>query len=241
MRTAVATATLTIAFVTALSSCSPSIRLSVAARPPDAIRFSSELGPAASALARRFGGDAPLFRVEETALRFLDAPLFRVEETAISLQNAGLVPEKVETPTPTSLRVSATLPALDGLLGAITVNRQNRTLTAHITRESLMRALELAPDGSADFLELLMAPAITGEQISVAEYEQTIASAYGKSVADELRASTCTVTVDCPDPCARATISPVGEGKIQGTAAVFRVPLSALLVLDRPIEIRVAW
>ncbi len=226
MRTAVATATLTIAFVTALSSCSPSIRLSVAARPPDAIRFSSELGPAASALARRFGGDAPLFRVEETA---------------ISLQNAGLVPEKVETPTPTSLRVSATLPALDGLLGAITVNRQNRTLTAHMTRESLMRALELAPDGSADFLELLMAPAITGEQISVAEYEQTIASAYGKSVADELRASTCTVTVDCPDPCARATISPVGEGKIQGTAAVFRVPLSALLVLDRPIEIRVTW
>lgn len=226
MRTAVTATTLTLAFVTALSSCSPSIRLSVAARPPDAIRFSSELGPAASALARRFGGDAPLFRVEETA---------------ISLQNAGLVPEKVETPTPTSLRVSATLPALDGLLGAITVNRQNRTLTAQITRESLARALELAPDGSADFLELLMAPAITGEQISVAEYEQTIASAYGKSVADELRASTCTVTVDCPDPCARATISPVGEGKIQGTAAVFRVPLSALLVLDRPIEIRVAW
>jgi len=226
MRTAVTATTLTLAFVTALSSCSPSIRLSGAARPPDAIRFSSELGPAASALARRFGGDAPLFRVEETA---------------ISLQNAGLVPEKVETPTPTSLRVSATLPALDGLLGAITVNRQNRTLTAHITRESLARALELAPDGSADFLELLMAPAITGEQISVAEYEQTIASAYGKSVADELRASTCTVTVDCPDPCARATISPVGEGKIQGTAAVFRVPLSALLVLDRPIEIRVAW
>ncbi|HOT62984.1 MAG TPA: hypothetical protein PLU93_08985 [Treponemataceae bacterium] len=226
MRTAVAATTLTLAFVTALSSCSPSIRLSVAARPPDAIRFSSELGPAASALARRFGGDAPLFRVEETA---------------ISLQNAGLVPEKVETPTPTALRVSATLPALDGLLGAITVNRQNRTLTAQITRESLARALELAPDGSADFLELLMAPAITGEQISVAEYEQTIASAYGKSVADELRASTCTVTVDCPDPCARATISPVGEGKIQGTAAVFRVPLSALLVLDRPIEIRVAW
>jgi hypothetical protein len=86
------------------------------------------------------------------------------------------------------------------------------------------------------YLEALMAPLATGEELSNAEYLKLVESMYGKGIADEISASTIRVSVDFP-----GQVQSVQGGTFSGSRAEFQIPLLDLLVLEKPLVYEVTW
>ena len=93
-----------------------------------------------------------------------------------------------------------------------------------ISRESIKKAIEVMPASTGDYLDLLMAPVFTDEKLSAAEYEDIIASAYGKTIVAELRKSGFTLTVRCPSAVHSAKASAPGTATFSGSSAVIKIP-----------------
>ena len=209
----------------ALSGCSPRATITVDGQKA---AFDSDMTPTAEKTVRRFTG--------------ANAELFDRAKIEASLKKSGFAVDRVEFPKQSSLSIRASAPGLDGLFaGAVSYAPGGRKLTVTISRATLAAATDsLSPD-MRDYVELLMAPAFTGESLGEAEYLDVIRAAYGNTLADELTKSRCVLNVECPTPpkslVARA---PVAATK-SGTRATFAIPLPTLLALETPIVASVEW
>ena len=97
------------------------------------------------------------------------------------------------------------------------------------------------PASMNDYIDLLMAPAFTGETMTQAEYIDVVRSAYGKTIAAELLKSDFTIAVHCPNTVKQAKIDEPGSSSSAGNEATFRIPLAALLAMEKPIQAKVGW
>ncbi len=168
--------------------------------------------------------------------------LYDREAILASLGNAGFRADSLEFPGRAGIRLALTLLKAEGFLeNALTVSRENKRVSIEISRDTLERALALMPPETRDYLDLFMAPVFTGEELTEREYREIIAAAYGKTLASELATSNFTMTVQCPATVSRATVSPPGTVATASNAAVFRVPLTTLLVLETPITAEANW
>jgi hypothetical protein len=95
--------------------------------------------------------------------------------------------------------------------------------------------LFISPEITA-YLEALMAPLATGEELSRAEYLELVGSMYGKGIADEISASTISASIDFP-----GQVQTVQGGTFSGARAEFQIPLLDLLVLETPLSYAVTW
>ena len=86
------------------------------------------------------------------------------------------------------------------------------------------------------YLEALMAPIATGEEINGEEYLELVESVYGKGVADEIAVSTIRASVDFP-----GVIQNAEGGTFSGRRVEFEIPLLDLLVLEEPLTYEVIW
>jgi hypothetical protein len=86
------------------------------------------------------------------------------------------------------------------------------------------------------YLEALMAPLATGEELDKDEYLELVASVYGKGIADEIAQSVVNVSIDFPGKVQR-----VKGGTFSGNRAEFKIPLLDLLVLETPLNYNVIW
>jgi hypothetical protein len=217
-----------LAITALLSGCSPSVTLAVSANSANAASFYAEISPTAETLVRRFAGEG--------------TEIFDKAEITKSITKAGLSIDKIEFPKKTGISVALTVPNLNTVLGsAIAVSSTGKRLSFTLSRESLAKAIALMPASTGDYLELLMAPAFTGENLTAAEYESTIAAAYGKTVGAELMTSKLTVKVQCPAPAREARIDTPATSAKAGSEATFTIPLSALLAMEKPIAAQVTW
>jgi hypothetical protein len=96
--------------------------------------------------------------------------------------------------------------------------------------------LKLAPPFIAVYLTALMAPIATGESLGRDEYLLLASSVYGKGIADEIRGSALSFSIDFPGP-----VSGIAGGTFKGSRAEFKIPLLDLLVLDKPLVYDVRW
>jgi len=110
-------------------------------------------------------------------------------------------------------------------------------LAVHLDRSSAPRLLtQIAPE-AVDYLSALMAPAATGEALSKEEYLALVESVYGKALASEIAASRVTAVITMPN-----TVKSVkGGGTYSGREARFSIPLTDLLVLERPLGYEITW
>ena len=88
----------------------------------------------------------------------------------------------------------------------------------------------------AGYLNALMAPLATGEEISKSEYLFLVSSVYGQAVSYEIAGSVIRVSIDFP-----GTIASVKGGVFSGRRAEFNIPLLDLLVLETPLNYEVTW
>jgi hypothetical protein len=88
----------------------------------------------------------------------------------------------------------------------------------------------------ADYLNALMAPIATGEDMSNSEYLELVAVFFNKTIRDEIAGSRIRASIDFPGP-----ISAVRGGTFSGRRAEFDIPLVDLLVLETPLRYEVRW
>jgi hypothetical protein len=106
----------------------------------------------------------------------------------------------------------------------------------NISRENGPVILGLLSPEIADYLNALMAPIATGENLSRAEYLELVASFYNKAISDEIAGSRIRASIEFP-----GTVSAVRGGTFSGRRANFDIPLADLLVLSTPLSYEVRW
>ncbi len=215
-------------------ACSPSVVLTVNPDSSGRASFACEPSAAADSVIRRFAGT--------DASDAKNAPLFDKKSVTVSLAHAGLKVESFETPTKSSLSMGVSFLKLEGLLAkTIVLDKDGHRLTVKLTPETINEALDLMPASTRDYTDLLMAPVFTGETMTAEEYEDTIAAAFGKTLAGDLKKSVFTLAIRCPGAVRRTAASAPATAEATGTTATVKIPLSALLSTDKPITAFAEW
>lgn len=229
-------ALLSISTLLLCAACSPALSVTIKSDASGSATFAAALSPTADSLVRRFS------KTEKGEKPAATAPLFDKNKIIVSLAQAGIKTDSVDFPSASSLNLGVSFPKLDGMLDkAIVLESGKRKLTITLSRESVMAALAAMPPETINYTDLFMAPVFTGEKMDRNEYESTIGAAYGKTLAGELKQSVFTLTVHCPEPVTAAKINAPASAATTGSTAVFKVPLSALLVLEQPLIAIAEW
>lgn len=87
-----------------------------------------------------------------------------------------------------------------------------------------------------NYLNALMAPIATGEELNKKEYLDLVKDVYNKGISDEIASSRIIASVNFP-----GQITAVKGGTFSGKRADFNIPLLDLLVLDSPLQYEVSW
>jgi hypothetical protein len=114
--------------------------------------------------------------------------------------------------------------------------RTGGRFAVNLTRENGPVVLALLSSEIEDYLNVLMAPVATGEEMSKNEYLQLVSMFYNRAISDEIAASRVRVSIDFP-----GTITNVRGGTFSGRRAVFEIPVLDILVLESPLIYEVSW
>ena len=106
----------------------------------------------------------------------------------------------------------------------------------HLDRTSAGSVLTALSPEIGEYLEALMAPAATGEELTKSEYLSLVSSVYGSSVSAEIASAELELALTLPLPASSVT-----GGRISGGIAEFTIPLVDLLVLEKPIDLSAVW
>ena len=106
----------------------------------------------------------------------------------------------------------------------------------NINRQNGPAILELLSPEISDYLNALMAPLATGEELNKTEYLDLVASFYNRTVSDEIAYSRIRASIDFP-----GNITGIKGGTFSGRRAEFDVPLLDLLVAETSLTYEVTW
>ncbi|MDR1400239.1 MAG: hypothetical protein LBJ41_09980 [Treponema sp.] len=109
-------------------------------------------------------------------------------------------------------------------------------ITIHLDRSSGPQIIPLISRDIVDYLTALMAPVVTGETLSRADYLDLVSNIYGKPVADEMAAARIRASIAFP-----GTVIAIKGGVAVDNRAEFDIPLLDLLVLERDLDYQVNW
>ena len=150
-----------------------------------------------------------------------------------ALRNSGQ--EKVEGTIGIS-RISDLLNAEANRFVQYEASGSSGKLAIHLDRNIAPKILLQVYPEAVDYLSALMAPAATGEALSKAEYLLLVESVYGKALSAEIAASRVTAAITMP-----GTVKSVKGGTSSGREARFDIPLTDLLVLEKPLDYEISW
>jgi hypothetical protein len=105
-----------------------------------------------------------------------------------------------------------------------------------LDRDTVPDLIALLAAEARDYLFALMAPVVTGEDISKPEYLALVGSLYGAGFADEIRNSRILASIGFPGP-----ITAIRGGAFSGNLAQFELSLLDLLVLESPMSWDISW
>jgi hypothetical protein len=118
----------------------------------------------------------------------------------------------------------------------IVFDQKAKMCQININRENAPVMLSLLSPEITGYLNALMAPAATGENMSRSEYLELIAMFYSKAISDEIASSQVRASVEFP-----GTITSVKGGTFSGKQANFDIPLLDILILETPLSYEVRW
>lgn len=118
-----------------------------------------------------------------------------------------------------------------------------RSIRITCTPESIQHLVSLLPSETADTFDLLMAPVLTGENMTADEYIDLVGIVYGESIADELKASRLTLTLDTPAPATLTVTKGAGveTWMAKGRSLTQQFSVSNLLTLQEPVILTISW
>ncbi|OJF77314.1 MAG: hypothetical protein BKP49_02270 [Treponema sp. CETP13] len=181
--------------------------------------------------------------LESTILSFSGAQegssIYNPSVLSDSLTAAGFSINQMSFPHNTG--IDLTIQTDEMLIPGCTVT--NNSFTWIITPETMKEIIALTPEETRSYVDLLMAPIITGEELTSQEYNNLIASMYGSTLATKLSSSVVTISFTTPNEITSATLEPqnCGSVEIKGKNAEFTLPLDKFLSLFSGVKFCIQW
>ncbi|MGP1440913.1 MAG: hypothetical protein ACTTJ3_09285 [Treponema sp.] len=122
-----------------------------------------------------------------------------------------------------------------------TFDKNNSNVKFELNRKTLNNFLLSLATEDVEYLELLMAPSLQNIKMSDEEYIELIASSYGKKIADELKTSSLTLSIELPSKVTDINLSPKMDYKIKEKEIIFIIPLTEILIMNDPISIMIDY
>jgi hypothetical protein len=219
-----------------LSSCSARIEGELFSGGAAELRLNLSLEPMTTALVRRlraFVGDNA------------EAPLLDAQALSRSMAALpGIGPLSLKNSSSSSINGTVSVLNLVDFLSTAggsrvityTEGRNESSITINLDRESGPALIARLSPEAEEYLSALMAPAILGDTSTREEYLDLIAMVYGRPLADEIDRSRILVFLDLPRP-----VTAVKGGTARRNRAEFEIPLTDILVMERPLEFMVSW
>ena len=110
------------------------------------------------------------------------------------------------------------------------------SLSVNINLENSPQILELLSPEISVYLEALMAPIATGEEMGKDDYLELVSMIYNQVISDEIASSRFRAVIEFP-----GRVSSVRGGTSSGRRATFDIPLLDILVLEEPLSYEVRW
>lgn len=225
-----------------MTACSPSLKIKLDESNPNSIEesdFSLTFSPTALNFASAFSSQGSIFDAGKISAAFseLDFPN----------------PVSVETPTAGNIQLIIKFGNIDtesskvfsvegGNLKTFSLDKEKKILRINFNKEIVTGIISLLPEELFEYSDLMMAPILTGENISEEEYTELISSAYGASAGQELQNSFFKIDIECPGQVINAdTTEQDIRTDINGRTAAFTIPVSKMLSLYNPIGMEVSW
>jgi len=224
---------LNLAALLLIFSCAARIDGALAADGSAAVSLSLSLEPRMAAMIRTLaaasGQSGPVLDGPSIANSMSAAP----GVASASLRNTS--PSAVEGQVRIS-RIGDFLTAADGRGFIVFEQSSGGRCEININRENGPMILEFLSPEIAGYLNALMAPLATGEEMSRTEYLELVSSFYNKAISDEIAASAVRASIEFP-----GNVTSVRGGTFSAIRANFDIPLVDLLVLETPINYEVRW
>lgn len=203
------------------------------------VTVDTSLQPAAVALVRSIQGfmgaaaDAPILNAGEISLSIAAAP---------GVQSAALV-----NSTPNALNGRIAISSIGDFLTLSEASGQfisfsegaaagSSSITIMLDRTFAPAVIRQLSPELAEHLALIMAPVVTGENMTRQAYLNLLSMIYGAALANEIAGAAIRVSVQFP-----RHITAVQGGTAAGNRAEFNIPLADLLVLENPLNFNVRW
>ena len=203
----------------ALTGCSSSLTLKAQKDKSCDIDFSLSLGESLMTLVRSLtmtmGGD-------ETS------PLFSADQIRETLTQSGITPKNITSPKDGELFAEGNVPEEKLKATENFFFCTENSLGIRLNPENLQNFAQTLPAESANFLELLMAPVFTGEEMDKEEYREILASIYGEEIVSELDSSFLKIKL----------LPPPGK-KIKAGKGEYSLPLADFLTLKNEVLIKI--
>ena len=209
----------------ALTACAPKADVFVQASGDVVVTLDIQTGKTIDALLE----NAAQFTEEEKAK---SPSIFNTEEIKQQLESKGI---KVLNMTTNSIA------GINAKIKIMNKDMDRETSFVKTDMKAGLLSLNLLSEDDREYIELLMAPAITGEPIGTAEYEELIKAAYGERLASDLKKSKFHVSITCPKKIKSIKITPFGHSSKDGNKGTVDIPLSELLCVRDPIFVEVKF
>ena len=229
----------------AFSGCATTLAVTAQPDQSTAVECNLDLGQAVAGVISSLSSG--LYGAEPAA----DQPLFAPDTIQELFLNSDFSGVTAVCPTRTSLRVQGTLasPSRQKTVINGTLNASNfitctpHSLTLVLSPQALRGITEGLSGDMQSYLDLLMAPLFTGEEMTAAEYSELIEAVYGSELARELEAATVTITAAAPKGSRIKETASFGvtERSVSATRAQFTLPLLDFLALQDSRSLSIVW
>jgi hypothetical protein len=204
------------------TGCTAAVELHAVADGSITVKYTAGLGAAFMDMVTAVSGGADT------------APVFNADTITAQFIEAGLSGTSASVPARNRLELTTVLPAAGTDLftqtGTVLYSNnkgKGQLLILALSPEHLRKVYALLPQSARSYIDLFMAPVFTGETMTKSDYLELLSSLYGKPLADEVEG-------------ASLSLSLFG---LSGSSAqkVVKIPLTDLLLLEKPVSYSVAW
>ncbi|MBR5645093.1 MAG: hypothetical protein IKX23_00445 [Treponema sp.] len=206
---------LSLMFVFLYTGCTASADLSVNFDGSLEVKFDASFGKGFEALLKNAYGASD----SQSVVEFANPQELSKDLAKSDFTNIRVVSQKEKS----ALSVTAKAPSgKTPLFESGLVKIVNQKIVVQISPKAMQDYYNKSDEQTQLFMDLLMAPVFTGEEMTDSEYISLIGSVYGKSVAEELKSSSFKLTLKNPD----------------GTKGEYSFPLVKMLTLDEAVVLR---
>ena len=170
---------------------------------------------------------------------FSEENFYNKEFLSLNLEELGFSNINLETGKNADLKLSAKLKNFSQLEeeNPITslLSKNKNSFEISINPDNLIDILETLPEVT-DYLDLLMAPVYTGEELSEEEYLELFATVYGESFAKDFENTNLVLQIEVLDKIKNIETAKdnIASVKFEGNVANIKIPLYKLLCNQNP-------